>query len=179
MTDDDLADGPPPPGAQILWGRVLVLLSALALAFWLGTTFGGDDGSGRQLQEQADEIARLEAQIDGLEAELDAIDAARPSGAERTAPSEVASADTSQRRRPDRTADAAQGDGGNDDDGGGDAGGGGGGRTYVVQSGDTLAAIAQEVYSDPTEWRAIARANELRPPFNLTVGEELRIPAAP
>jgi nucleoid-associated protein YgaU len=221
--DDDVDDDVPYAGTQILWGRVLVLLSALALAFWLGTTFSGDDGSRQEIRDQADEIARLQAQIAGLEAEIDARDAADAGASEQATasePSAVATAEASQRRRDrdqptddasaapandqqarnaggsrqDGGADNAGNDGGGRRNGGDDGGNDGGGRRnggddgqddeppgrrYVVQSGDSLAAIAQEVYGDPTEWRAIARANDLREPFSLTVGEALQIPPSP
>lgn len=210
MTDEpELDDDAPYAGTQILWGRVLVLLSALALAFWLGTTFGGDDGSRREVRDQADEIARLQAQIAGLEAEIEARDAADSGTSEQAgaAPSDVASAEASQRRRRDRaqpaasdeqaeTDEQAQQDEGEqqdrqaetDDQAADDQVGAQSGqaqqdeprgRRYVVQSGDSLAAIAQEVYGDPTQWRTIARANDLREPYSLTVGEALRIPPSP
>ena len=217
MTDEpEFDDDAPYAGTQILWGRVLVLLSALALAFWLGTTFGGDDGSRREIREQADEIARLQAQIAGLEAEIEARDAAAAETSEEASavPSEVASPETSQRQgdqteptaldlRAEIDGDAQSADGqdgaqaADDRDGAqaaDDRDGAQGrqqrqerqeqqdeprGRRYVVQSGDSLAAIAQEVYGDPTQWRTIARANDLREPYSLTVGEALRIPPSP
>lgn len=201
--DDD--DVPPTGSTQILWGRVVVLLSALALAFWLGTTFGGDDGSRQEVRDQADEIARLQAQIAGLEAEIEARDTSASAASEQPTdePSAVATAEASQQRRRERSESpddqtAAEGEQV------ADAGGGGGdeqkqkvkekeqrkqqdrdeqsepsGRRYVIQSGDSLAAIAQEVYGDPTEWRAIARANDLQEPYSLTVGRALRIPPSP
>lgn len=174
MSNEPIADPQDPDvphGTQILWGRVLVLLLALALAFWLGTTFGGDNGAQRQLAEQRDEITRLTAQIASLEAELAAVDAggdqaAEPSADPADAASEVAAAQTSRRetsseKPDDQRRQREQG------------------RTYVIQSGDSLAAIAQDVYGDPTRWRDIARANDLREPYSLTVGESLQIPDAP
>lgn len=158
-------------GTQILWGRVLVLLLALALAFWLGTTFGGDEASQREISDQQEEIARLEAQIGSLEAELAAVDAGDESEAS-AQPTDLAAAETSRRdaeseppaeKKAKKPADEPQDEG----------------ESYVIQSGDSLAAIAQDVYGDPTRWRDIARANDLREPYALTVGERLRIPEAP
>ncbi len=169
MSNEEVLDEHEPRGTQILWGRVLVLLLALALAFWLGTTFGGDTTSQRQIGEQRAEIARLEAQITSLEAELAAVDAGGDQTAQAPAdePSEVAAAQTSQKAAPsegDRRGRRSSRDRG---------------REYVIQSGDSLAAIAQDVYGDPTKWRDIARANDLTEPYSLTVGESLRIPAVP
>lgn len=164
-TEPDELDERQPQGTQILWGRVLVLLLALALAFWLGTTFAGDGGAQRELADQRDEIARLEAQIATMEAEMAAVDAG--GGAAEDAPSEGSrSGDDASEVAADETAqrdDATQAPREE-------------GRRYVIQSGDSLASIAQEVYGDPTRWREIARANDLNEPYALTVGESLRIP---
>jgi nucleoid-associated protein YgaU len=168
MSQEPIADPDETHGTQILWGRVLVLLLALALAFWLGTTFGGDNGAQRQLTEQRDEITRLGAQIASLQAELAAVDAGgdetvAPSG---DAASEVAAAQTSRRETPSEEPENKRRERPE-------------GRSYVIQSGDSLAAIAQEVYGDPTKWRDIARANDLREPYALTVGESLQVPEVP
>jgi LysM repeat protein len=45
--------------------------------------------------------------------------------------------------------------------------------TYTVQSGDTLYGIAVEIGST-TE--ALAKANDLEPPYSLSVGQELKLP---
>ncbi len=49
-------------------------------------------------------------------------------------------------------------------------------RTYTVRSGDTLSAIAQRFYGDPNQYRRIAEANGLRSPYNLSLGQVLKIP---
>jgi nucleoid-associated protein YgaU len=54
-----------------------------------------------------------------------------------------------------------------------------GGDTYEVQSGDTLATIAQQFYGDPTEWRRIYDANKDAigaDPDKLKLGTKLTIP---
>lgn len=172
MSNEPIEDPVEPHGTQILWGRVLVLLLALALAFWLGTTFGGDEGAQRQLSEQRDEITRLEAQITSLEAELAALDAGAAAdradeAAASETPSDVAAAQTSRRDEPSEKSDKRKKQQRPE------------GRTYVIQSGDSLASIAQDVYGDPTRWRDLARANDLREPYSLTVGESLRVPEVP
>lgn len=161
-------------GTQILWGRVLVLLLALALAFWLGTTFGGDGGAQRQLTEQRDEITRLQAQIESLQAELAAVGAGGVAGDQADeqpseVSSEIAAAQTSRRETPSESTENTKKKRRSPPDG----------RTYRIQSGDSLAAIAQEVYGDPTKWRDIARANDLQEPYSLKVGDPLQIPEAP
>jgi nucleoid-associated protein YgaU len=179
-------------GTQILWGRVVVLLLALALAFWLGTTFGGDASAQGRLEEQQAEIARLESQVEALEAEAAAVDAgdrndqdpgdADNQGDDRAQDAgrsnEAQSPGPSQPLRDDEPDEAATADGNEEtgttrDNADGDM------DEYVVQSGDSLAAIAQQVYGDPTLWREIARANDLDEPYSLTVGDTLAIPAKP
>jgi nucleoid-associated protein YgaU len=49
-------------------------------------------------------------------------------------------------------------------------------QVYVVQTGDTLARIAARRYSDPTQWRAIADANNLTDPLALSPGMALSLP---
>ena len=49
-------------------------------------------------------------------------------------------------------------------------------KAYTVRRGDTLASIAAAVYRDPSEWRAIARANAIQDPRSLAPGRSLLIP---
>ncbi len=54
-----------------------------------------------------------------------------------------------------------------------------GGDTYEVQSGDTLATIAQQYYGDPAQWRRIYDANKDAigdDPDRLKLGQKLTIP---
>jgi len=50
-------------------------------------------------------------------------------------------------------------------------------RTYVVQSGDTLFAIAQRIYGDGSQWPRIRDANPGIDPDNLQIGQRIVIPA--
>jgi nucleoid-associated protein YgaU len=51
-------------------------------------------------------------------------------------------------------------------------------RTYVVQRGDSLSKIAEEVYGDAGRWREIYEANQdqIKDPNLIRPGWELRIP---
>jgi tetratricopeptide (TPR) repeat protein len=53
-----------------------------------------------------------------------------------------------------------------------------GGRTYIVQSGDTLASISRKFYKSSKRWEKILDANKenIRNPENLKVGQTLIIP---
>jgi nucleoid-associated protein YgaU len=184
MSDEPEFTDEPYRGTQILWGRVIVLLLALALAFWLGTTFGGDASARARIEEQQAEIARLESEVAALEAEVAAVNAGG---------GDDEGDDAGERpTQPTRNDDDGGGNGNGDRRAGSDATEANEEETgstpanaegevseYVVQSGDSLAAIAQEVYGDPTLWREIARANNLQEPYALTVGDTLDIPAQP
>lgn len=50
-------------------------------------------------------------------------------------------------------------------------------KQRVVKRGDSLASIAAEEYRDPRKWRAIALANHIEDPLDVTPGIALRIPA--
>lgn len=53
-----------------------------------------------------------------------------------------------------------------------------GGRTYIVQSGDTLASISRKFYKSSARWEKILNANKesIHNPENLKVGQSLVIP---
>lgn len=48
--------------------------------------------------------------------------------------------------------------------------------TYRVKPGDSLSAIAKNVYNDLSLWPQIARANNIRAPYLIQPGQELTIP---
>lgn len=49
-------------------------------------------------------------------------------------------------------------------------------QTHVIQLGETLSQIANEVYDDPSQWRAIADRNAILDPLELKHGTVLEIP---
>jgi hypothetical protein len=49
-------------------------------------------------------------------------------------------------------------------------------RTYLVQQGDTLEAVAQSAYGNPQRWRGIAVVNGIRDPSMLKPGMTLLVP---
>lgn len=49
-------------------------------------------------------------------------------------------------------------------------------KTWVVTRGETLSSIAAAVYRDPSAWRDIARANEIKDPRRLAPGLVLTLP---
>lgn len=48
--------------------------------------------------------------------------------------------------------------------------------TYKVKSGDTLSEIAEAQLGSAKEWRSIAAFNELKEPYTIRPGDELKIP---
>ncbi len=49
-------------------------------------------------------------------------------------------------------------------------------KSYTVQRGETLSSIAELVYKDPEQWRAIAAANGILDPRYVAAGTRLRLP---
>lgn len=49
-------------------------------------------------------------------------------------------------------------------------------RYYVVKSGDTLPKISLKMYGTRNKWKQIAKANHIRDPKDIKVGQRLRIP---
>ncbi|MCC5950080.1 MAG: LysM peptidoglycan-binding domain-containing protein [Nitriliruptoraceae bacterium] len=49
-------------------------------------------------------------------------------------------------------------------------------RSHQVQPGETLDRIAAAHYDDPTQWRRLAAANDIRDPFALSPGTRIDIP---
>jgi nucleoid-associated protein YgaU len=56
------------------------------------------------------------------------------------------------------------------------SGGGPAMKMHTVQAGDRLDGIAAKVYGDPTHWRLIAQANNLRDLLKMKEGKQLIIP---
>jgi hypothetical protein len=52
-------------------------------------------------------------------------------------------------------------------------------KAHVVEIGDTLSAIAGDLYGDPRLWRPIALANRIANPTLIGVGDTLQIPSLP
>jgi hypothetical protein len=48
--------------------------------------------------------------------------------------------------------------------------------SHIVREGDSLQSIAYASYGDPTQWRAIAEANDIDDPLRLRRGQALSIP---
>ena len=49
-------------------------------------------------------------------------------------------------------------------------------QTYKIKSGDTLAKIAKKFYGDAQKYMLIAKANDIRDPNKIKVGQVLDIP---
>lgn len=48
--------------------------------------------------------------------------------------------------------------------------------TRIVRRGDSLASIAADAYSDPSQWRVIAKANGIENPLAVPAGAKLTLP---
>ena len=52
-------------------------------------------------------------------------------------------------------------------------------KVHIVAQGETLSSIAASLYEDPKLWRPIAIANNINDPRQITVGQQLHVPALP
>lgn len=50
-------------------------------------------------------------------------------------------------------------------------------RTYTVKPGDTIGAIAARIYGKEALWHTLAKANGIRDPNGITVGQVLKVPS--
>jgi LysM repeat protein len=137
----------PREGPRLLWGRILALLAALVLVFFLGRATVSTDSSGAEAEDLREQVAELQSQLDTLRTQQAAEASEDPAS---PAPSESAAA--------------------------GEAEGGGETETYVVKPGDTLNTIAEREYGDVGLGDELGEANGITDPEQLRVGDELEIP---
>ena len=137
---------------RVLWGRILALGVLLLLAFWLGrqsAPSGGSDSAALAAARQ--ELAEAQEELRDLEAQVEAGAVADPTPKPETEPT------------PEETEAAPTGEE----------------QTYIVKSGDSLAAIALRFYGDSTLADVIADANDIQDPSEIRPGDELVIPPDP
>ena len=134
---------------RVLWGRVLALIVLLFAAFWLG----------RETVPSGDvsaaALADARAELEQAQEDIEVLEAQVASGAlADPTPEPEPTADAT----PATTAD---------------------GETYIVKSGDSLAAIALKFYGDSSLADIIAEANNISDPSDIRPGDELIIPPEP
>ncbi len=146
--DYDYPDSRP---TNVLWGRVLILVIALLLAFWLGRVTAG--GADDRVAELRAELTEAQQENEQLAADLEA--ARQEAAAPTVSPSPVPT-ETDEATDPvDETE----------------------GATYTVERGDTLRLIAQRLCGDPEIADEIAELNGITDATQLSVGETLTLPA--
>ena len=134
---------------RVLWGRVLALIVLLFAAFWLG----------RETVPSGDvsaaALAEARAALEQAQEDIEELEARVASGA---------LADPTPEPQPtvDETPAATTE-----------------GETYIVKSGDSLAAIALKFYGDASLADIIAEANDISDPTDIRPGDELIIPPEP
>ena len=150
------SDAPSKPlAAQVLWGRVATAVVVVLMAFGLGRcTAPGVPRS---------EVTALEAQVDDLQSANDRLQQQVASDDEPTTTEPGTTATASPTGDPDPSTAPAEGTPGG---------------IHTVAPGDTLHAIAIEVYGDREKAQLIADANNLEPGATLQVGQVLQLPPA-
>ncbi len=147
--DDYPDDDRRPP--NVLWGRIIALLIGLLLAFLLGrATAGGVD------EAEVDELRRELRQTREENAQLeDQVEAAQEDAQEDPTAAETPDAEATE------AADTEEPET----------------LTYTVERGDTLRAIAETYCGDPDKDDLIAATNGIDDATQLSVGQELTLPA--
>ena len=131
---------------KVLWGRIVILVIVLILAYLLGRSTAPEGISEGTLEQARAESAQLEEENQSLADQVEELEAAQESPA------------------PTTTTEA------------GGTGETGEAETYTVRRGDTLTSIAQEVCEDPSLDDAIGELNGISDPQQLPVGSEIEIP---
>lgn len=161
MSDSTAQPKLPPP--RVLWGRVATAVVVVLVAFGLGrcTAEGVPPDEVAQLETQVDDLQssndQLRDQVERLDGQLAEADTTPPP-APSESPTDAGESPTGEGESP--TA----------------AGEGQPGGTWTVTPGDTLHAIAIEVYDDHEKAALIAAANGLDTGATLDVGQVLQLP---
>lgn len=151
-------------GGRILWGRIVIVIVALMLAFFAGRCSAGgvSEDELAMAQARADALATENAQ---LQERVQALEgggvgaAGQPQETASPAPATEPPAEDEQPAEDGEQADTP--------------------TTYTVQRNDTLITIAEKVYGDRSLWQRIAEANNLTSETPLQVGQVLEIPPPP
>ena len=163
---------------RVRWGRIALLVVALAGVFVLGrwtVDAGAADDELEALEAERDalqqEVADLEAELEatragGADEPDEADDSADEPDDEADDDGADAEADESEQAQDDES-EQAQDDAADGDDGA---------RQHEVQASETLYTIAEQYYGDGAEFTLIAEANNLSRDDPLRVGQVLEIP---
>lgn len=144
------------PAANVLWGRVATAVVVILLAFGLGRCTAGG--------VPEEEVAALDGQVTVLQSENDALRAEVDDLTQTLSEREATPAPSPESTEASTPAPPP---------GEGEPGG-----THTVAPGDTLVAIAIDVYGDREMARMIAAANGIENSTTLQVGQVLELPPA-
>lgn len=152
--DYDYDDYPDDDGRRpgVLWGRIVALLAGLLIAFLLGrATAGGVDEA--EVNELRAELRQTREENAELEDQVAA--------AQEAAQDDAAATETPDAEETDGAAETEEPEA----------------QTYIVERGDTLRGIAQTYCGDPDQDDLIAVTNGIDDATQLSVGQELTLPA--
>lgn len=149
---------PTPLATNVLWGRVATAAVVVLIAFGLGRCSAPEAA-----EAPADEVTQLDAQVAELQATNDQLRAQVDDLTAQITELESAPAPTQPSATETTTAEPAPA--------AGEPGG-----TWTVEPGDTLQAIAIDVYGDRARADLIAAANGIDKSTTLQVGQVLQLP---
>ncbi len=158
-------EGAEDDGGRILWGRIAIFGGALILALLLGRCTAGGGVSEAEHTELQQENETLTAANEQLQESLTALQGQLAS--EQAAPGDTGGTGDSTESPAEATSGATG------------PSGPAPGSTYIVQAGDTLTTIAEQVYGDGQQFGIIAEANGITSSNPLQIGQELQIPPNP
>ena len=155
-----------PRYGRVLWGRIGLLVIALALVFLLGRCTAGGGVDEDELEALAAERDALQEELADTQAELEAAEAGGIDDADPEPADDEPEADDEGNGNGDAAEDDdAAADDGND-----------GVREHEVQASETLYTIAEQYYGDGSQFTLITEANNLSRDDPLRVGQVLEIP---
>jgi LysM repeat protein len=157
-----------PEGAglpKILWGRVAALGALVVVAFLVGRLTAGGGVPQEDFDALKQERADLQQRVSTLEGQLvetrEQLAAAEATNEAATVAAEEQPADTGEEETTGTATETPEGE------------------TYVIESGDSLALIAQQEYGDADYADFLAEVNGITDPSQVQAGQEIIIPDEP
>ncbi|CAN5291616.1 hypothetical protein BH20ACT22_BH20ACT22_00490 [soil metagenome] len=171
------------PPVKVLWGRVAALAVTIIVAYLVGRAAASQGVPAEDLGQAQTELAAAQERITELETRLE--ETTSPESARPSLSPAAQGADEAGETQAEAPAD---GNGAEGDPAAGTGPTEGSQapqdqpesvRTYVVEDGDTLNTIANDVYGDASLVDLIAEANNITAQGQIQIGQKLELPPRP